>query len=44
MGSQEVTEPVRRRTFAGLTGISTLAPASIRWDAEQFATRIGALR
>jgi len=37
-------EPVRRRTFAGLTGICTLAPASIRRAPEQFATRIGASR
>jgi hypothetical protein len=38
---QEVTEPVRRRTFVELTDTSTLAPASIRRGAEQFATRIG---
>jgi len=35
---------MRRRTFAELTGIVAPAPASIRRDAEQFATRIGAPR
>ena len=35
---------MRRRTFIELTGMSTLAPASICRDAEQFVSRIGASR
>ena len=44
-GSQEVTEPVRRQAFAGLTG--TWPPWPRRASAgtpEQFASRIGAPR
>jgi hypothetical protein len=35
---------MRRRTFAELTEIASPAPASIRRDTEQFATRIGTPR